>query len=104
VVITLIGYVRHRGRFDVGSLQLFDTAGGRYWYVGGYNVAAVSAWFLAVACGLPFSDNSLFVGPFAPMLDNVDMSFVVSAIVGALCYLGLCFAWPARLSPAIAGE
>jgi purine-cytosine permease-like protein len=104
VVITLIGYARQRGRFDVGSLQLFDTAGGRYWFFGGYNVAAVSAWFLAVACGLPFSDNSLFVGPFAPLLDNIDMSFVVSAFVGAVCYVGLCAAWPVRISPAIAGE
>lgn len=90
VLITLLGYARARGRFDAGSLQLFDTAGGKYWYCNGYNIAAVAAWCLAVCIGLPFSANSLFVGPFAPLFGGVDMSFIVSAIVGAAFYLLLC--------------
>jgi purine-cytosine permease-like protein len=101
VVITLLGYARHKGRFDVAALQLFDTKGARYWYQGGYNLAAVAAWFLAVGAGLPFSDNSLFVGPLAPLLDNVDMSFIVSAIVGAVSYALLC-TWAPRQPAEIA--
>jgi purine-cytosine permease-like protein len=95
VLITLLGYARANGRFDAASLQLFDASGGRYWYFHGYNVAAVSAWCLAVCCGLPFSANSLFVGPLASLFNGVDMSFIVSAIIGAACYLLLC-AWAPR--------
>jgi purine-cytosine permease-like protein len=90
VLITLVGYARARGRFDAGSLQLFDAPGGRYWYFNGYNVAAVAAWILAVCAGLPFSDNSLFVGQLAPLVGGVDISFIVSAIVGGAFYLVLC--------------
>jgi cytosine/uracil/thiamine/allantoin permease len=95
VLITLLGYARAGGRFEARSLQLFDSAGGRYWYFYGYNVAAVAAWCLAVCCGLPFSDNSLFTGPLAPLVGGVDISFIVSAIVGAALYLLLC-AWAPR--------
>jgi purine-cytosine permease-like protein len=90
VMITLLGYARDQGRFDAVALQMFGTPGSRYWYHRGYNLAAVIAWFLAVACGLPFSDNSLFIGPLAPLLDGVDVSFIVSAIVGALVYAVIC--------------
>jgi purine-cytosine permease-like protein len=97
VLITLLGYARVKGHFDTASLQLFDAPGGKYWYFHGYNTASVAAWFLAVCCGLPFSNNSLFEGPLAPLLDGVDMSFIVSAIVGAAIYLFLC-AWAPQQS------
>jgi purine-cytosine permease-like protein len=87
IVINILGYFRARGRFDVEALQQFERpAGSRYWYHKGYNVAAILAWLLAVIAGLPFAANSVFTGPVATYLHGVDLSVVVSALVGALTY------------------
>jgi len=87
IVINILGYFRSGGRFDVGALQSFaDPSGGRYGYRRGFNLPAILAWALAVLVGLPFSANSLFVGPAAAYFHGVDLSVVVSALVGVLIY------------------
>ncbi|HUA24883.1 MAG TPA: cytosine permease [Steroidobacteraceae bacterium] len=87
IVINILGYFRSGGRFDVVALQCFASpTDGRYSYTRGVNVPAVLAWALAVIVGLPFSANSLFVGPAAAYFHGVDLSVAVSALVGALTY------------------
>jgi cytosine/uracil/thiamine/allantoin permease len=87
IVINILGYFRAGGRFDVEALQRFrNAAGSRYWYSRGYNVPAILAWVLAVVAGLPFAANSMFVGPGAAYFHGIDLSVVVSALVGALTY------------------
>ena len=87
IVINILGFFRVAGRFDVEALQRFrNAAGSRYWYSRGYNIPAILAWVLAVIAGLPFAANSMFVGPGAAYFHGVDLSVVVSALVGALTY------------------
>jgi len=43
-------------------------------------------YIVAVIAGLPFAANSVFVGPAAAYFHGVDLSVVVSALVGALTY------------------
>lgn len=88
ILINVIGYVRHGKRFHAGDLQAFGAAHrGIYWYRNGFNVPAVTAWFVGTTVGLLFSDTALFVGPFATMAKGVDLSFLSAAITAALLYL-----------------
>jgi purine-cytosine permease-like protein len=88
VAILLIGYWVTRGNFTPADLQLFNKRqrGGRYWYKAGWNPVALSAWCIAVVVGLLFSQNSLYVGPFADAAGGVDLSFVISLVLGGGIY------------------
>jgi purine-cytosine permease-like protein len=87
IVINVLGYFRGGGEFDVAALHRFaDPGNSRYGYSRGIAWPAVLAWSLAVICGLLFCANGLFVGPAAEYLHGVDLSVVVSAVVGALTY------------------
>jgi cytosine/uracil/thiamine/allantoin permease len=86
-VINIMGYFRSGGRLDVAALQCFaNPSASRYGYRRGFNLPAILAWALAVLVGLPFSANSLFVGPAAAYFHGVDLSVVVSALVGVVIY------------------
>jgi purine-cytosine permease-like protein len=88
VAILLIGYWGTRGDFTPEDLQIFNRRerGGRYWYRAGWNPVALSAWCIAVVIGLLFSQNSIYVGPFADAAGGVDLSFVLSLVLGAGIY------------------
>ncbi|WP_284944971.1 purine-cytosine permease family protein [Acidisoma cladoniae] len=91
IMINIIGWVQHRGRFHAQDLQAFahHRQGGRYWYRGGFNAAAVIAWVLGVGIGLLFTNTSLFVGPLANIAQGVDLSFISSALVASVLYLAI---------------
>jgi purine-cytosine permease-like protein len=91
IMINIIGYWQHRGRFDTRDLQAFAQRQHRgiYWYSGGANGGAVAAWAIGVVVGLLFANTSLFVGPLAHVAQGVDLSFISSALVAAILYLCL---------------
>lgn len=88
ITINIIGYFHARGWFDVPAIRSPGPVSGRsYWYVNGYNLPAVFAWALGILFGIPFSNNSIFVGYFSKFTNNIDISFIVSALSGGIIYL-----------------
>ena len=87
--VTLIGLWRTRGRFDQLDLQVFNQrrTGGRYWYSGGWNPAAVLAWLVGSVVGILSNATASFTGPIANALGGVDASFVTSGLAAAAAYL-----------------
>jgi purine-cytosine permease-like protein len=87
--VTLIGLWRTRGHFDQPDLQVFNQrrTGGRYWYTGGWNPAAVLAWLVGSVIGVLSNATASFTGPIANALGGVDASFVTSGLAAAAAYL-----------------
>lgn len=84
VSIILVDLYLSRGKYFPS--HLFAKNGGRYWYSNGFNVAAVAAWIIAVIVGLMFTNAGLLRGPFVDLAGGVDLSFLSSALVGAVLY------------------
>ncbi|MFF3802962.1 cytosine permease [Streptomyces sp. NPDC002032] len=97
-VITLIGYLRCRGRYDADALQVFNrrSVGGVYWYRAGWNVQATAAWAIGAGTGLLAVTTPFYEGPLLALTGGVDCSFVLSGLVGGLVYVALT----ARSAPA----
>jgi len=87
--VALIGLWRTRGHFDQPDLQVFNQrrTGGRYWYNGGWNPAAVLAWLVGSTVGVLSNATGSFTGPIATALGGVDASFVTSGLTAASAYL-----------------
>ncbi|MFJ8670474.1 cytosine permease [Streptomyces sp. NPDC093589] len=90
-VITVIGFVRCRGRYDADALQVYNrgTRGGVYWYRAGWNTHAALAWVLGSAVGLMGVDTPFYQGPLLPLTGGIDVSFLLAAAVAGLAYLAL---------------
>ena len=88
-VISLLGFWRTRGRFDQPDLQVFNQrrTGGRYWYSGGWNPAAVLAWLAGSTVGVLSNATEAFTGPIAAALGGVDASFITSGLAAGVVYL-----------------
>ena len=88
-VITMIGYVRTRGRFDQDSLQVFNRreTGGAYWFVHGWNIDAVVAWVIGSVVGVLSNSTETYVGPIAERLGGLDASVLTSAVTAGVIYL-----------------
>lgn len=97
--ITLIGLWRTSGKFDQPDLQVFNQrrTGGRYWYSGGWNPAAVLAWLAGSVVGVLSNATDAYIGPIAEALGGVDASFLTSGVAAAAVYLILTAARPAWL-------
>ncbi|MFE9257267.1 cytosine permease [Streptomyces sp. NPDC006879] len=87
-VITLMGFIRLRGRYDADSLQVFNrrARGGVYWYSAGWNLRATASWAVGAAVGLAAVSTPLYEGPLLALTGGVDCSFVLSGLVGGLLY------------------
>jgi purine-cytosine permease-like protein len=98
MVIMTIGHFMRRGRYYTLDLQAFAMPGkkGAYWFWNGLNPRAFVAWGAATAFGLLFSVQSLFTGPLADNVKSVDISFMVSAVVGGVLYYLLVRVFPER--------
>ncbi|MFJ1862991.1 cytosine permease [Streptomyces sp. NPDC088097] len=90
-VITLIGHVRCRGRYDADALQVFNrrSVGGIYWYRGGWNPAATVSWAIGAGIGLLAVTTPFYEGPLLALTGGVDCSFVLSGLAGGLAYTAL---------------
>ncbi|MDH6579440.1 purine-cytosine permease-like protein [Kitasatospora sp. MAP5-34] len=90
-VITLIGFKRCKGDYDRQSLQVLNqrTRGGIYWYRAGWNIPATVAWALGSVVGLCAVDTPVYQGPLLKLTGGIDVSFLLSGLVAAGCYLVL---------------
>jgi purine-cytosine permease-like protein len=88
-VITMIGYVRTRGRFDQEALQVFNRreTGGAYWFFHGWNVDAVLAWAIGSVIGVLSNSTETYIGPIAERLNGLDASVLTSAVAAGVVYL-----------------
>ncbi|MCY0931051.1 cytosine permease [Streptomyces sp. H27-H1] len=105
-VVTLIGYVRCRGRYDADALQVFNrrSVGGIYWYRGGWNVAATLSWVIGAGVGLLAVTTPFYEGPLLALTGGVDCSFVLSGLAGGLVYTALTARTAPAPAPAAAEE
>jgi purine-cytosine permease-like protein len=97
MVIMAFGYVVRRGFYRPDDLQVFNRGqrGGRYWFSGGVNWRAMTAWIVATVVGLCFANvPPLLTGPFADVAGGVDISLLVTLGVAAVLYVGLLVAVP----------
>jgi purine-cytosine permease-like protein len=91
MMINIIGFLQQRGRFHTRDLQDFvhKIEGNIYWYAHGFSPRALTAWAISTVIGMLFCNTHLFAGPLARLAGGADLSFVSSATVGGLLYLGL---------------
>jgi nucleobase:cation symporter-1, NCS1 family len=75
-------YLVKHGRYDVGSF--FKPDGGIY---GRFNIPACVVYVIGVAVQVPFIATTLFTGPIAKSLSDVDLSWVVGLAVVCPLYL-----------------
>ncbi len=88
ISIALLGYWRHKGVIEKESLQAFNrrTTGGRYWYKGGWNPAALLAWIIGSTVGILGISSVDYVGPLSNAFDGLDVSIPAAAISALLSY------------------
>jgi purine-cytosine permease-like protein len=88
LLTSLVGYIKSRGSYDPHDLQVFNEGrtGGRYWYTGGWNLRATTAWIAGSTVGLLTVSTTLFAGPLAGIAGGVDISLVSSTLVAAAVY------------------
>jgi purine-cytosine permease-like protein len=84
VTIILVDHYLSKGKYFPSDL--FAKGSGRYWYSNGFNVPAVAAWIIAVIVGVMFTNAGLFRGPFVDLAGGIDLSFLSSALIGAVLY------------------
>lgn len=87
-VITLMGHLHCRGRYDADALQVYNrrARGGAYWFRGGWEPRATAAWALGAAVGLLSVSTPFHEGPLLSLTAGVDCSFVLSGLTGGLVY------------------
>ncbi|MFF8384735.1 cytosine permease [Streptomyces kanasensis] len=90
-VITLLGHLRCRGRYDAEALQVLNrrARGGAYWFRAGWHPGATAAWALGAAAGLAGVSTPVYEGPLLALTGGVDCGFVLSGAVGGLAYAAL---------------
>jgi purine-cytosine permease-like protein len=98
-VITGLGFLLCRGRYDLDALQVFNRGerGGRYWFTAGFNYRAVVAFLAGSLFGILAANTTLYVGPLADIAGGVDVSFAGAALIAATIYLVLRLVFPERL-------
>jgi purine-cytosine permease-like protein len=96
MVIMTIGHLMRRGWYEPTDLQAFTDRAktGVYWFTGGFNVKAFSAWGAAVAVGTLFTSTSIVTGPLTAQVSGIDLSFTSAAVVGGALYYALVRIFP----------
>jgi len=82
-------YIIKRGNYDISSI--FSADGGVY---GRFNLHAIVAYFIGILVQLPFANTSLYVGPYANLVEGADLSWLVGLLV--TCPLYYCLATRTR--------
>lgn len=96
VTVVSVGFWNHRGNYDVVALQSFvrGEVGGRYWFTGGWNLRAVTAFGIATAVGLSGINTVWYTGWLVPLLGGLGIGFVLAVLVGAGTYVLLLWLFP----------
>jgi purine-cytosine permease-like protein len=89
--ITAIGFVRCRGKYSHEDLQVFNRGqtGGRYWFLGGWNWRAASAYAAGAAFGVVAIETTLYTGPLSGIAGGIDVSFIGPVVISGVLYLAL---------------
>ncbi|MNE01233.1 allantoin permease [compost metagenome] len=82
-------YLIKRGSYDIASI--FRADGGVY---GRFNAHAIIAYACGILVQLPFANTSLYVGPYANLVEGADLSWLVGLLV--TCPLYYCLATRGR--------
>lgn len=98
VAINICGFFKaNRGQYDPKALQRFgqDGRGGLYWFSHGFNVRAVVPFIAGSGLGLLTVQNDLYQAPFANIAGGIDVSLLLSVVVGGGLYWLAQVSWPA---------
>jgi len=90
--IMLVGFAQRRGRYAPAELL----GRGRYWFTGGVNFRALTAFLPAVVLGLLLAANPVYTGPLAGIAAGVDLSCIAPFVVAGTAYYVLCKVFPER--------
>jgi NCS1 family nucleobase:cation symporter-1 len=83
--VFLVDMLMRRG-YDASSLTNTSSSG-RYFYTGGINWSAVTAWLLGILVGLAFTVSPWFSGPFAVgIFASSSLGYLIGFAVSALVY------------------
>jgi len=88
-------YLIKRGNYDIASI--FRADGGIY---GRFNLHAIIAYFIGIIVQLPFANTSLYVGPYANLVEGADLSWLVGLVVTVPLYYCLATRGQAQQSRA----
>ncbi|MEV5313314.1 cytosine permease [Streptomyces sp. NPDC052610] len=97
MVVMMLGYWTRRGWYDPEALQVFNRRqrGGRYWFAHGWNWRGMTAWWVAAAVGVLFTNiPGQFVGPLGGLAGGVDIGLPLSLAVAAVLFLTLLWLFP----------
>lgn len=97
MVIMMIGYVVRRGFYIPDAMQVFNRGqiGGAYWFIGGWNLAAMSAWVVSSTLALlAVNIPGHFVGPLGNLGAGIDLSLVAALILPAILYPLALYVFP----------
>jgi purine-cytosine permease-like protein len=89
MVIMMIGYVVRRGFYIPDAMQIFNRGqtGGPYWFMGGWNVAGISAWIVSsVVALLAVNIPDHFVGWLGNLAGGLDVSLLAALVLPMLLY------------------
>ena len=74
-------YGINKKSYDIQSI--FAQDGGIY---GKFNGKALTAYFIGIVVQIPFLTNAFFTGPFANVIQDVDISWVIGLVVSFVVY------------------
>lgn len=97
MVVMMMGYVLRRGYYIPAALQVFNRGqiGGPYWYIGGWNLPGVAAWFISSFLALmTVNIPDHFVGWLGNLAGGVDVSLLVALILPAILYPLFLYLYP----------
>jgi purine-cytosine permease-like protein len=78
-------------------MQVFNRGqeGGAYWFHGGWNVAAMTAWVMSSALAMLMVDMpGHFIGWLGDIAGGIDVSLLAALCLPALLYPALLFVFP----------
>jgi purine-cytosine permease-like protein len=97
MVVMMIGYFVRRGWYLPEAMQVFNRGqqGGPYWFRGGWNIPALSAWLLSAAFALTMVNMpGHFVGWLGHIAGDLDVSLLAALVLPACLYPALLYLYP----------
>jgi purine-cytosine permease-like protein len=97
MVVMMVGYYFRRGYYLPDAMQIFNRGqeGGPYWFYHGYNIPGTAAWLVSAALALLMVNMpGHFVGWFAGVAGNIDVSLLAALLLPACLYPMMLWAIP----------
>ena len=89
MVVMTLGYLFRRGFYLPEALQVFNRgqAGGPYWFLGGWNIAGMSAWIISSLFALLVVNiPGHFVGWLGNFAGGLDLSIALAIVLPLVLY------------------